>query len=314
MTTLGIECTAHTFGIGIIKDNKIIANEFDMYKPEKGGIVPADAAQHHRSVAQQVLENALQKANISIKDIDQIALSTGPGLPPCLVAGMEFAKSLSKPIIPVNHCIAHIEIGKQTLKFKDPLIVYSSGANTQIIAQQGNRYAIFGECIDIGIGNAIDKFARSIGLPMPGGPKIEQLALLGKKYIDLPYTVKGMDLVFSGLVTAASKKAKTEKLEDMAYSFQETIFAMLTEVTERALAHTKKTEVLLTGGVAKNRRLQTMLSEMAKLHNAQFGVPQDEYLGDNGAMISLVGSLSKNPQKDIDINPNWRTDQVELTW
>ena len=312
MITLGIESTAHTFGIGIVKNKKIIANEWDMYKPKKGGIIPTEAAEHHNHMAPLLLKTALDKAQLSLKDVDNIALSIGPGLPPCLVAGKQFAQSLNKPIIPVNHCVAHIEIGKQTLNMKDPLTVYSSGGNTQLLARVNNNYKIFGECIDIGIGNAFDKLARSLNLNMPGGPKIEALAKNGKKFTQLPYSVKGMDLVFSGLVTAASKLK--EKKEDIAYSFQETALSMLVEVTERALAHTQKKELLLVGGVAKNKRLQEMLNQMAKDHNTIFKVPEDQYLGDNGAMIALTGALINKPQKQIDINPTWRTDTVKITW
>ena len=120
-------------------------------------------------------------------------------------------------------------------------------------------------CIDIGMGNAIDKFGREAGLPFPAGPEIERLAKKGK-YVELPYVVKGMGLSFSGIITEAIRKLKTGiPLEDISYSLQETIFAMLTEVTERALAHTGKNEVLLTGGVAANQRLQEMIRKHFQL-------------------------------------------------
>jgi N6-L-threonylcarbamoyladenine synthase/protein kinase Bud32 len=173
---------------------------------------------------------------------------------------------------------------------------------------------VYGETLDIGLGNAIDKFARELGLPAPGGQAVEKLAREGKKYIDLPYTVKGMDLTYSGLVTAASKKIGKEKPEDLCYSFQETAFSMLVEVTERALAHTKKKEILLTGGVAQNKRLQEMLHEMGKPHRAGFFVPKPEFCGDNGLQSAIVGWLIGKPSAEIDIKPRWRTDDVEVTW
>lgn len=313
MIILGIESTAHTFGIGITDGKKILCNEKDTYIPEEGwGIVPGEASKHHDQKSHYVLKKALKSSEVSLDEIDFIALSTGPGLPPCLLSGLKFAKSLNKRIIPVNHCYAHIEIGKFDTGCKDPLIVYVSGGNTQITALEGGRYRIFGETLDIGIGNAIDKFARKAGLPSPGGPHIEKLARKGENYIELPYTVKGMDLVFSGLVTAAGKNIKKSNRADLVYSFQETIFSMLVEVTERALAHTKKSEVLLTGGVAQNKRLQEMLRKMCKKHNAKFFVPKAEYCADNGAMIAWTGLLSKKPKKKLDINPRWRTDEVEI--
>lgn len=317
MIVLGIESTAHTFGIGITDGSKILCNEKDVYVPKEGwGIVPGEASKHHDQKAQKVLEKALKSSRVSLDEVDFIALSTGPGLPPCLLSGLRFAKSLDKKIIPVNHCYAHIEIGKFDTGCKDPLIVYVSGGNTQIIGLEGGMYRIFGETLDIGIGNAIDKFARNAGLQSPGGPHIEKLARRGKNYIELPYTVKGMDLVFSGLVTSASEKiGRQNKIDsNLVYSFQETIFSMLVEVTERALAHTKKSEVLLIGGVAQNKRLQEMLKDMCKKHDAKFFVPKSEYCADNGAMIAWAGFLSKKPEKELDINPKWRTDEVEITW
>ena len=313
MICLGVESTAHTFGIGIVNERKVLANSRDSYKSSSGGIIPADAAQHHRQVGQRVLEEALSLAKLTMRDIDAVALSAGPGLPPCLLAGLEFAKKLGKPIIPVNHCVAHIEIGKIDSDFKDPLVVYVSGGNTQIIAFEAGKYRVFGETLDIGLGNALDKFGRELNLGMLAGVKIEELAQTGKNYIELPYTVKGMDLTYSGLVTAALKK-KGENINDLCYSFQETAFSMLTEVAERALAHTQKKEILLVGGCASNRRLQAMLKEMGSKHNAKFHVPRQEYNGDNGAMIAVVGCLIKKGEKKIDIRPRWRTDEVDVTW
>ena len=313
MICLGVESTAHTFGIGVVKDRKVLANSRDSYKSQAGGIIPIDAAKHHHEVGGKVLEEALKSAKLAIDDIDAVALSTGPGLPPCLLAGLEFAKKLGKPIIPVNHCVAHIEIGKIDSDFKDPLVVYVSGGNTQVIAFESGKYRVFGETLDIGLGNALDKFGRELDLGMLAGMKIEELAQKGKKYLELPYTVKGMDLTYSGLVTAALRK-RGENLNDLCYSFQETAFAMLTEVSERALAHTQRGEILLVGGCASNRRLQEMLKDMGSKHGARLHVPQREYNGDNGAMIAVVGCLIGKGEQKIDIRPRWRTDEVEVTW
>ncbi len=313
MICLGIESTAHTFGVGVVRDKKILANSRDSYKSSAGGIIPVDAAKHHREAAGKVLEEALKTAKLTIKDIDYVALSTGPGLPPCLLAGLEFARTLGKPIIPVNHCVAHIEIGKIDSSFRDPLVVYVSGGNTQVIAFESAKYRVFGETLDIGLGNALDKFGRELDLGMLAGMRIEELARNGRRYLELPYTVKGMDLTFSGLVTAALRKKK-ENINDLCYSFQETAFAMLTEVSERALAHTQKKEILLVGGCASNKRLQSMIETMGKKHGARFHVPQREYNGDNGAMIAVVGCLMGKGQSRIDIRPRWRTDEVDVTW
>ncbi len=292
-----------------------------MYIPKKGfGIIPKEAADYHSENAITVLKKALEKANLKISDIDIVAFSQGPGLPQSLRVTAVFARTLSlknnKPLIPVCHPIGHIEIGRLTTGVKDPIVVYLSGANTQIIAHLEGRYRIIGETENLPLGNAIDMLARELNLPMPGGPEIEKLALRGN-YINLPYTVKGCDLSYSGILTEAIKKYNQgTKPEDIAYSFQETCFAMLTEVTERAVAHTDKEEVLLVGGVAANKRLQEMLRIMTSERGAKFFVVPQEYSGDQGVMIAWTGILAyqkgyKIPIENSHIKQKWRVDEVE---
>jgi len=242
MLCLGIESTAHTFGIGIVDEGRVLANVRDMYKPKKGGIHPREAAEHHSETCKEVLDKAI--AGIELKDVGLVAFSQGPGLHPCLRVGAVFARALALrlgvPIIGVNHCVGHIEIGKLMTGLADPVTLYVSGGNTQVIAFTEGRYRIFGETLDSGIGNVLDQFGRTAGLAHPGGPKIEQLAKEGK-YVPLPYVVKGMDLSFGGILSEATRKLEAgAKLEDICYSLQETSFAMLTEVVERAVAHTGK--------------------------------------------------------------------------
>src|SRR3989344_2435930 len=164
---LGIECTAHAFGIGIVNKGKILANIRDMYQTESGGIIPMESAKHHKNLAPIIYQKALDEAKISEDKITAIAISNAPGLVPCLHEGMNFAKSLAKKLsislVPVNHCIAHLEIG-QSVGTIDPVLLYASGANTQIIAYAAGKYRVFGETLDIGVGNFIDKFARFLGL------------------------------------------------------------------------------------------------------------------------------------------------------
>lgn len=322
---LGIESTAHTFGVGIVKGNgEILANERSTYKPKPGfGIVPAEAKKHMFEVREQVLESALQKTGLSIGIINALSVSQGPGLPMSLHAGMEMAKSLSVknniPLYGANHCIGHIEIGMLMSGAKDPITVYASGGNTQIIGFVDGRYRIFGETLDVAIGNAFDMFARGAGLDHPGGPKIESLAKQGK-YIELPYVVKGMDLSYTGIVSQALRlREKGARLEDLCFSLQETCFAMLTEVAERALAHTGKNELLLVGGVAANKRLQEMLEIMCKERDASFHTVPMEYAGDNGAMIAWEGLLMHKSgteplTENAEILPRWRTDEVDIGW
>jgi len=224
-------------------------------------------------------------------------------------------------LVPVNHCIAHLEIGKLT-KARDPVMLYASGANTQIIAYASGKYRVFGETLDLGVGNFIDTFGRYAGIGFPAGPKIQELALRGKNYIELPYKVKGMDIALSGILTNLKQKLDSKKysLNDLAYSLQETVFAMLVETAERALAHTGKKELLLGGGVACNSRLQEMCKIMCKERGAKFFCPENSLLVDNAAMIAYLGEIifrknggEKNLEK-IDIKPRERTDDVEVNW
>jgi N6-L-threonylcarbamoyladenine synthase len=323
LTCLGIESTAHTFGISILKDDKFLANELHSYTNPNGGIHPTEAALHHKAQKDNLLNSALKKANLTIKEIDLISVSNAPGLPPCLLVGLNFAKELAEkhkiPVVSVNHCIAHLEIGKLVTNAKDPVLLYASGANTQIIAYESGKYRIFGETLDTGLGNFLDAFARSLGIGFPGGPKIQELAESSNNYIEIPYVVKGMDVSFSGLLTNLKQKLRGSKKEDLAFSAQETAFAMLIEVSERAMAHCNKNELLLGGGVCCNKRLQEMAKIMCKERNASCFIPENQYLIDNAAMIAYTGLLKYKAQgpdslKELDINPYQRTDQIEVTW
>ncbi|MBI4015939.1 MAG: bifunctional N(6)-L-threonylcarbamoyladenine synthase/serine/threonine protein kinase [Candidatus Aenigmarchaeota archaeon] len=321
---LGIEATAHTFSVGIANsEGKILANSRDMYKPEKGGIKPSEAGEHHSSLAAGLIESALKEAKLSAKDIDIVAFSQGPGIPQCLRIGAAVARALSlklkKPLVGVNHAVAHVEIGKLATGCIDPLVLYVSGGNTQILACIEGSYRILGETQDIALGNCLDQFARELGIPHPGGPKIEELASKGK-WIELPYVVKGMDVSFSGILAEAVRLLKNgAKKEDLAFSMQETCFSMLTEVTERALAHAGKKEILLVGGVAANKRFRKMLDIMAEERSAKTFLVPIEYATDCGANIAWTGLLvwkgsGETKLQESKINRFWRADEVNVTW
>ncbi len=326
MICLGIESTAHTFGASVMKDKEILSNVKDSYTTKSGGIIPTEAAKHHEKVKYAVVERGLREAGIKLDDVELIAFSQAPGLAPCLLQGRDIARELASrlkvPVIPVNHCIAHLEIGRMLCKCRDPVLLYVSGANTQVIAYASGKYRIFGETLDIGAGNFIDTFARHTGLGFPGGPKIAELASKGKNLIELPYSVKGMDVAFSGLLTNLKQKynSKKYKLEDLAYSLQEYAFAMLIEVAERAMAHLGKKELLLGGGVACNKRFQEMCKIMCKERGARFFCPPASVLVDNAIMICWLGLLQKNQAiswknlDKVDINPYERTDDVIVKW
>ncbi len=335
MLCLGIESTAHTFGAAVVDGNRnVLSNEKDSYSTRAGGMIPAQLGEHHVECCDRVIRSALRKAGVRARQLSLIAFSQGPGLGHALrvgaLAARTLAVSLTVPIVGVNHCIAHLEIGRLCTPAKDPILLYVSGANTQIIAYEAGKYRIFGETLDIGIGNFLDVLAREVGAGFPGGPVIEQLALraqAGKRkprYIELPYVVKGMDVSFGGLLTNLKHKIRTGKhtKEDIAYSAQETVFAMLVEVTERALAHTDKSEVVLGGGVACNKRLVQMCGLMCSERGAKSYLPETQFLLDNAAMIAWLGVLKYNAQKgrkgdrlsELAIRPYERTDDVDVVW
>ena len=326
MICLGIESTAHTFGVGIMDDKgKALANVKDAFTTKTGGIVPAKAAEHHVNVFDEVIKNALKTANLSMKDIGLISFSQSPGIGHTLRIGAVAARSLSLinniPMVGVNHCIAHLEIGRLLTDAKDPLLLYVSGANTQIIAYDAGKYRVFGESLDGGVGNFLDSFAREIGLGFPGGPKIAELAEKGKNFIELPYVVKGMDVSFGGILTNIKQKLESGKYtkEDLAYSIQETVFAMLLEVSERAMAHCNKNELLLGGGVACNTRLQEMSKIMCNERDSKCYVLENQYNVDNGAMIAWLGIVMHKAGittsiENSEIKPYERTDDVSVSW
>ncbi len=306
-----------------------MANVIAAFTPETGGIHPREAARHHARVAGKVLFKAFQIAHAEPKHVRIVAFSQGPGLGPCLRTGATVARALASylnvPLVGVNHCVAHIEIGKLVTKAVDPVTLYASGGNTIVSAFDAGRYRIFGETLDLAVGNCLDVFAREAGLRqregLPYGAMVEELATDGNKLVDLPYCVKGMDLSFSGLLTAAIRLLESgqHRLEDLCFSLQETAFSMLTEVTERALAHTEKREVLLTGGVGANKRLQAMLNTVADEHESRFCTVPKEYALDNGAMIAWTGILAHEqgvttPLAESFIRPKWRLEDVDAQW
>ncbi len=322
MISLGIESTAWNFSVGVVDEKEVIALAGDAYRPKEGGTHPREAAQHHAEVAGRVLKSVFEEIDPS--EIDVVGFSQGPGMGPCLRIGATVARAISLrlgiPLVGVNHCLAHVEIGRWMTGARDPVTLYVSGGNSQVIARRGNRYRVFGETLDIGIGNALDKFARHINLPHPGGPRVERLAERGTEYIEMPYVVKGMDFSFSGLVTYAMKLVdEGVSPENVAFSLQETAFAMLVEVTERAMAYLDRDECLLVGGVGANSRLQEMLRMMCEDRNAKFFAPPKKYMGDNGAMIAYTALLMHRHGVSVDvershINPDFRIEEVEVRW
>ncbi|MCX8190326.1 MAG: KEOPS complex N(6)-L-threonylcarbamoyladenine synthase Kae1 [Candidatus Diapherotrites archaeon] len=320
---LGIESTAHTFGVGIVDSKgKVIADKRISFLSD-GGIRPQEAAKKHLDNAPKIIKEALDEAKIKISDCDIVSFARGPGLGPCLKVGATCARAIAlkngKPLIPVNHCLAHIEIGKLETKAKDPLIVYVSGGNTQIISFKDGAYRVFGETLDIGLGNMLDSFGRALGYGFPAGPTLDEIYFRGKKYLFLPYTVKGTDLAFAGLETAAKRLVGKTNKENLVFSTLHNAFAMLTEATERALAYTEKTEVLLVGGVAASKALRNIMFKMCISRNTKFLVPQNKFCVDNGVMIAWLGILEylygkKTEIGSSQIKQRMRLEEEKILW
>ena len=331
--TLGIESTAHTLSFGLVDPNGIpFPSCSDTVSPDEGGIHPREAADHHKEVAPVLLEKVLLQNELDISEIGAVSYSQGPGLAPCLRVGAAIARGISSrleiPLIGVNHCVAHIEIGRDQCGCIDPVLLYVSGGNTQVIARLEGRYRVLGETLDIGIGNMLDKFARTQGIPFPGGPVIEKLAAQwlaenpnpSMDGLELPYAVRGMDLAFSGVMTAAQRLLDSGKsLGAVCWSLQEHAFSACVEVAERAMAHTGKTELLLGGGVACNMRLRKMCELMADERESISFAPPRMYCIDNGTMIAKLGFLELlngriTTYSESAIDQYLRTDQTPISW
>jgi len=300
-------------------------------RPVEGGIHPREAADHHAEHAGRILRELLDN-EVDVSEIKAIAYSQGPGLGPCLRIGASVARSLATqmdvPLVGVNHCVAHIEVGRERCECDDPVLLYASGGNTQVIARLDGRYRVLGETLDIGIGNMLDKFAREQGIAFPGGPKIEKLALEwlsenpnpSLEGLELPYAVQGMDLAFSGILNAALKLVeKGVPLPAVCWSLQEHTFAACVEVAERAMAHAGKSELLLGGGVACNERLRNMCEVMSLSRGATSHVPEKFLCIDNGSMIATLGRLqllwgSPTTLDHSGVRQDLRTDETPILW
>jgi universal protein Kae1 len=325
MVVLGIESTAHTASVGIVTDSaEVLGLASHMYRPSSGGIHPREAANHHVEFLPPLVRSALEAARLRPSEIDAVAFAQGPGLGPCLRAGATVARMLSmaweKPLVPVNHCVAHIEIARVLSGLPDPMLLYASGGNTQVIAYGGGRYRVLGETLDVGIGNFLDKLWIALGGTFPGGPALEQEALSGSELWPLPYSVHGMDVAFSGLLTATlALNAKGVRRPDLAYSVEVTAYSMLTEITERALAHRQRSDVVLGGGVACNQRLRSMVGTMVEERGGTMFAPPRSLCVDNGAMIAWTGQLALGAHgqvkvEDSAVQPRQRTDLVDTPW
>lgn len=346
MIAIGLEGSANKLGVGIIyhppgKPAKVLSNLRHTFNAPPGeGFLPKDTAKHHRSWVVRLVKQAMKEAGISIRDVDCICYTKGPGMGAPLQSVAVAARMLSvlweKELVGVNHCVGHIEMGREITGAQNPVVLYVSGGNTQVIAYADQRYRIFGEALDIAVGNCLDRFARTLEIsndPAPGY-NIEQLAKKGKVLVDLPYAVKGMDCSFSGILASIDIIANELKVnpkhlqtpegdlitpEDLCFSLQETVYAMLVEITERAMAHVGSSQVLIVGGVGCNERLQEMMGLMARDRGGSVFATDERFCIDNGIMIAHAGLLAyetgfRTPFEESTCTQRFRTDEVFVKW
>ncbi|KAK9449405.1 glycoprotease family-domain-containing protein [Limtongia smithiae] len=352
MIALGLEGSANKLGVGIIRHfprpsksaprplAEILANIRHTYVTPPGeGFLPRDTANHHRSYIVKLIKDAVKHSGVRVEDIDVVCFTQGPGMGAPLqsvaIAARTISLMWSKPLVGVNHCVGHIEMGREITGATNPVVLYVSGGNTQVIAYSHQRYRIFGETLDIAVGNCLDRFARTLRIsndPSPGY-NIELLARKGKHYVELPYTVKGMDVSMSGILAFIDsiandifggnpKYADDGKMitnEDLCFSLQETIFAMLVEITERAMAHVGSQQVLIVGGVGCNERLQEMMGIMARDRGGEVYATDERFCIDNGIMIAHAGLLAyetgyRTQLEDSVCSQRFRTDEVFVSW
>jgi len=358
MVGLGIESTAHTFSCAIMEKTgydrgRILSDVRHVYRPDEGeGIHPREASRHHVEHAPRVLAQCMEEAGVTIKDVDAISYAAGPGLGPCLRVGAVVARSLASfhkiPIYPVNHAIGHIELGRLLTGARNPLVLLVSGGHTMLLAFSDRQWRVFGETLDITLGQLLDQFGRALGLASPCGRIIEEMASAPARrdkaataaaqdgahgsrtrarqnagardgrYVPLPYTVKGNDVSFSGLLSAAKSAAASDR-HSACFSLQETAFAMVGEAVERALSFTGKRELMVVGGVAANKRLSAMLADVCRRHSCRFFVVPIKYAGDCGSQICWTGLLESNVKQgaemsDTFVTQSWRLDSVRIEY
>ena len=337
---LGIESSCDETAASIITENEqgvptilssIISSQVDIHK-EFGGVVPELAARSHIEKIDLITKKAIEESGVTLKDVDAVAATAGPGLIVCLSVGLSFGKamasSLKKPFIAVNHLEGHALSPKLNSELNYPyLLLLISGGHTQFLSVKGlGKYKRLGTTIDDALGEAFDKTAKMLGIEFPGGPQIEEYAKKGdpNKY-ELPKPIfhkGGCNLSFAGLKTAVLRIVKQIKTDqekyDLAASFQKTIEEILYKKSKVALKEFKningdKTNTfVVAGGVAANKRIREVLTKLCDEENFKAIFPPINLCGDNAAMIAMVGlekyKLKQFSELDHPAKPRWPLD------
>lgn len=304
---LGIESSCDETSMSIIKNGceeiaTTVLTQMDTHA-KFGGVVPEIASRMHTENITMVLEDVLSKANMRVEDVDAIAVTYAPGLLGGLLVGVEFAKVLSyvynKPLIATHHIAGHIYANNLVGKLEFPLLaLVVSGGHTELVLMEDDyKFKVVGKTLDDAAGECFDKVARVLGLPYPGGPNVEKLALEGKPTYDLPVpmTNNSLDFSFSGLKSAVvnlnhneTQRGNEVRKSDLACSFQNVAFEELVKKTKIAIEKYDIKRVIMAGGVSASKQLRSEMQQMCDELNVEFSVPPIKYCTDNAAMIACA--------------------------
>ena len=321
---LGIETSCDETAVAVVKNGieilaNVVASQIDSHK-RFGGVVPEIASRHHVEQITFVLEEALSQADVTLQNIDAIAVTEGPGLVGALLIGVNAAKAIafahSKPLISVHHIAGHIYANRFVREMRFPLValVVSGGHTELVVMREHGVFEVIGETRDDAAGEAYDKVARTLGLPYPGGPHIDQLAQRGKPTYDLPRawleeasyecSLSGLKSAVINVLHNAKQRGEQVVQADLAASFQASVIDVLVEKTTRAAKAYHVKQVLLAGGVAANQGLREALQKKMKDEALELVIPPLSLCTDNAAMIAAAGSIEFEKGRTADMKLN----------
>jgi N6-L-threonylcarbamoyladenine synthase len=323
---LAIESSCDETAVAIINEKKellanIVASQIVQHN-DKGGVVPELASRLHLENIDRVYQEALKEANLTIDDIDAIAVVNGPGLMGSLHVGVMFAKSLAylndKPLLPINHLRAHVYSNFLNKEIKYPLLslIVSGGHTELVLVKDAHTFELLGETLDDAVGECYDKVARVLNIGYPGGPIIDELARQGQDLYDFPlplddntynFSYSGLKSAVINKVNQLTMKQASFRNEDIAASFQKKAIDILIKKTKKALAEYPVHQLSVAGGVSANAYLRSQVAQLAQ-PNLEVLIPDLAYTGDNAAMAAVY-ALHFDPKScpqasDIQINPN----------
>ncbi len=305
---LGIETSCDETSVSIVKNGvseiaTVVLSQMDTHA-KFGGVVPEIASRMHIESITQVLEECLNKASMTMDDIDAIAVTYAPGLIGCLLVGVTFASTLSyiynKPLVPVHHIIGHIYANNLKNRLEFPLIsLVVSGGHTELVYMDKDySFKKIGGTLDDAVGEAYDKVARVIGVSYPGGPKVDYLAHIGKDTYELPipldddtynFSFSGIKSAVINLVHNEEQRGNEIRKEDLASSFQNRVIEILVKKTMKAVKEYNVNNIIIAGGVSANLGLRERLTKECDNNNINLLIPDIKYCTDNAAMIASAG-------------------------